>query len=108
MPTLAEESNIGSASAAQLRVISCADLQNEDPRALRDIFLAATEDGIFHLDLGSSKDMGLSRTIKDVENLNRAIFDMSIEQKLLFDVDAVGKLKQNGYELGVCHQISMI
>ncbi len=108
MPTLAEESNIGSASAAQLRIISCAELQNEDPRALKDILLAATEDGIFHLDFGGSGKMDLSRTIKDVEKLSRAIFDMPVEEKLLFDVDAMGKLKRNGYVLQTPQQISTL
>lgn len=43
--------------------------------------------------------MDLSRTIKDVESLSRAIFDMPVEEKLLFDVVAMGKLKRNGYVL---------
>ncbi len=94
-----EDNSIDLFGTARLRTISCAELQNGAPRALNDLFLAATEDGVFYLDFESSKEMNLSRSIKEVERLNRAIFDMPVEEKLLFDVDSMGKLKRNGFVL---------
>lgn len=96
-----EENNIDLTSEALLRTISCTDLQNEVPYALEDLFLAATEDGIFYLDFKNGGETNFSRSIKHMENLSRAIFDLPIEEKRLFDVDSMGKFKLNGFVLRI-------
>ncbi|TQW00292.1 hypothetical protein V2A60_001390 [Cordyceps javanica] len=98
MATSAENGNVDLSSKATLRTISCSELQNEAPHALRDLFLAATEDGIFYLNFGSGDKSIFDQSIRDVDCLSHAIFDMPIDEKLSFDIDNMGKLKLNGYK----------
>ncbi|GAB0142688.1 hypothetical protein EsHS_00003229 [Epichloe bromicola] len=84
---------------APLRVINCTDLRNGALDALANLFLAATVDGIFYLDLRNGDEMSMSHCIRDIDKLSRAIFDMPVEKKLAFDVDTMGSYKVNGFVL---------
>ncbi|KAM3512156.1 hypothetical protein MY11210_004220 [Beauveria gryllotalpidicola] len=96
--TFTEENSIDSASRALLRTISCSELQNEVPRALRELLHAATEDGIFYLKFDDGDKRNWSRSIQGVDRLSHDLFDLSTEEKLLFDIDSMGKLKLDGYK----------
>lgn len=100
--TITEENSIDSASRALLRIISCSELQNEVPRALRELLHAATEDGVFYLKLDDDGDKRKwSRSIEGVDRLSHDVFDLSTEEKLLFDIDSMGGLKLNGFVLHI-------
>ncbi|EJP68779.1 oxidoreductase, 2OG-Fe(II) oxygenase family [Beauveria bassiana ARSEF 2860] len=96
--TFTQENSIDSPSRALLRTITCSELQNEVPRALGELLHAATEDGIFYLKFDDGDKRNWSRSIEGVDRLSRDIFDLSTEEKLLFDIDSMGKLKLNGYK----------
>ncbi|KAM3544505.1 hypothetical protein ARSEF1564_002617 [Beauveria bassiana] len=96
--TFTQENSIDSASRALLRTITCSELQNEVPRALGELLHAATEDGIFYLKFDDGDKRNWGRSIEGVDRLSRDIFDLSTEEKLLFDIDSMGKLKLNGYK----------
>nr|AFK23397.1 2OG-Fe(II) oxygenase family protein [Cordyceps militaris] len=97
MPDLTQN-DVDLCNKAALRTIRCAELQHGNPLSLRDLLISAQEDGIFYLDFGTGK-WNLDQSVKDVDRLNHALFDMPIEEKLLFDIDCRGKLKLNGYVL---------
>ncbi|KAM3427659.1 hypothetical protein MY4824_009295 [Beauveria thailandica] len=96
--TFTPQDSIGSASRALLRTISCSELQNEEPRALCELVHAATEDGIFYLKLDDGDWRNWSKSIESVDRLSHDLFDLSTQEKLLFDIDSMGKLKLNGYK----------
>jgi isopenicillin N synthase-like dioxygenase len=100
--TFTEENSIDSTSRALLRIISCSELQNEVPRALRELLHAATEDGVFYLKFDDDGDKRKwSRSIESVDRLSHDIFDLSTEEKLLFDIDSMEGLKLNGFVLHI-------
>ena len=82
---------------AHLQTIHCGRLSggNEDEAA--KLFRAANKDGFFYLDLQGSAFAALTEVIEDVFALSKALFGLSEEEKLRYDIDMLSKLKLNGY-----------
>lgn len=82
---------------ANLQTIHYGRLSDGDKDEAAKLFKAANVDGFFYLHLQGSAFAALTEDIEDVFALSKALFDLSEEEKLRYDIDMLGKLKLNGY-----------
>ncbi|KAF7169968.1 hypothetical protein CNMCM5623_002492 [Aspergillus felis] len=81
-------------STAPLRVINFRNLLHK----VEKLALAAKEDGIFYIDFTGHASSPFSGLVDEIYSLSRSLFDLSIEEKMRYDVDKMGMLKLNGYK----------
>lgn len=82
---------------AHLQTIHCGRLSDGDEDEAAKLFKAANVDGFFYVDLQGSAFAALTEVIEDVFALSKALFGLSEEEKLRYDIDMLSKLKLNGY-----------
>ena len=82
---------------AHLQTILCDPLSNGDKHEAAKLLKAASLDGFFYLDLQGSAFAALIDVTEDVFALSKALFGLSEEEKLRYDIDELGRLKLNGY-----------
>lgn len=82
---------------ADLQVIPYQGLLSRNPETLKKLYDACKEDGFFYINLNESAAKNCLQTVTDVKAASRELFDMPLEQKMLFDTDKLGNLKNYGY-----------
>lgn len=87
-------------SKSVLDVIDLKVLQEKDPHESARLLAAVKEKGFFYLDLRHIHDsqtvLGLA---EKVYNLEEDLFNLSEDEKIKCDVDNMGYMKLNGYEI---------
>ena len=81
---------------AQLPVIDVCRLQQGEEEEAIKLFKASKEDGVFYLDFSNQMGMGMMKMVDGIFALSKDVFDMSVEDKMEYDVDLRGALKLNG------------
>jgi hypothetical protein len=80
---------------AELQTISLQSLKRGDTLEEARLFQACREDGFFYLDLHNVN--GLLDSVQEIYRLDEDIHALPDEEKLLYDVDKLSKMKLNGY-----------
>ncbi|KAL8960909.1 MAG: hypothetical protein Q9193_002462 [Seirophora villosa] len=83
---------------AQLLTINIGRLEGGEEHEAAQLFKAAKEDGVFYADLQESGFEEMLATVEEVFALAKALFDLSMEEKMQYDIDELGELKLNGYK----------
>ncbi|KAI9805949.1 MAG: hypothetical protein M1825_000563 [Sarcosagium campestre] len=83
---------------ASLATISLERLRAGDQNEAKKLFEACKNSGFFYLDLQTSNDNGILKTINDMFALDKDLYDLDDEEKIKYDVDKLSKLKLNGYK----------
>ncbi len=83
--------------AANLETISFEALRSGDEAEAIKLFDACRKDGIFYLDmLGTAPNV--LEAVEDVYDLEEAIFRLSEEELMRFDIDRLSSRKLNGFD----------
>ena len=92
----APHENDESLSVAQLLTIDVYRLQQGDEEEAAKLFKASKEDGAFYLDFSDQRRMKMMEMVGQIFALSKDLFDLSLEEKMEYDVDLRGALKLNG------------
>jgi hypothetical protein len=84
---------------AQLQAIDPQRLVEGDKAESAKLFEAARKDGLFYLNVRQFGELGTPQLIEDTFCLARELFDLPEAEKLTCDVDKLGKMKLNGYDV---------
>ncbi|KAL5360651.1 hypothetical protein BJX96DRAFT_165318 [Aspergillus floccosus] len=82
---------------AKLQIINLALLQEGNNGEISRLLEASRESGIFYLDL-QCIERKMSAIADALYNLTRDLYDMPYEDKMMYDVDKLDKMKCNGYK----------
>lgn len=85
---------------AKLQSIDLALLQEGNNDEIRHLLEACRESGIFYLNLQGIREK-MSVITDGLYNLTRDLYHMPYEEKMLYDVDRLCKMKSNGYVTGL-------
>ena len=98
MSSMAQSSyeNDQSLSVAQLLTIDVCRLQQGDEEEAARLFKASKEDGAFYLDFSDQRSMRMMDTVDKIFALSKDLFDLSVKEKIEYDVDLRGALKLDG------------
>ncbi|KAJ4297501.1 hypothetical protein N0V90_005393 [Kalmusia sp. IMI 367209] len=84
---------------SSLRTIDIQALRDDSPAEKARLLTAAKEEGFFYLDFSNLTEFeNFKGVIDGVYELEQALFGLTTEEKLEFDVDAFGPMKLNGYK----------
>ena len=90
----APHENDESLSVAQLLTIDVYRLQQGEEEEAAKLLKASKEDGAFYLDFSDQR--GMMAMVSQIFALSKDVFDLSLEEKMEYDVDLRGALKLNG------------
>lgn len=82
---------------ADLRTISYTDLVAKSVPAISSLHSAAAEDGFFYLDLAGSSELSILRDASDLTLASKRVFELPMSEKMSFDTNKLGTLKNYGY-----------
>ena len=85
------------APVAELQVINFQRLAARDSKEEAKLFEVARTDGFFFLDLRRSDNNEILNLVENIYTLAKDLFGLDESEKLLYDVDKIGKMKLNGY-----------
>ena len=88
--------NIAGNEFALLRTVSMKRLSQSDNREVQELVLAAKADGMFYLDFSNFSSDLYTGVVNDIYSLSRSLFNLGLEEKLQYDIDALTDLKTNG------------
>lgn len=88
---------IARSQVAPLRTINLLRLSQGDKNELEELVLAAKREGMFYLDFTDHDSGPYPALVEDIYSLSQSIFNLSLEEKLQYDIDVLGKFKTNGY-----------
>ena len=88
--------NDDSLPTTQLLTVDLWRLQQGEEEEAAKLFKASKDDGAFYLDFSDPGSMRMMGMVDGIFTLSKDIFDMSMEEKLRYDVDLRGDLKLNG------------
>ena len=92
----APHENDESLSVEQLLTIDVYRLQQGDEEEAAKLFKVSKEDGAFYLDFSDQRGMKMMEMVGQIFALSKDLFDLSLEEKMEYDVDLRGALKLNG------------
>ncbi|KAL8792763.1 MAG: hypothetical protein Q9195_004650 [Heterodermia aff. obscurata] len=81
---------------AQLLTIDVCRLERGEEEEAAKLFKASKEDGALYLDFSDQRSMKMMEMVGQIFAVSKDIFDMSLEEKMKYDVDLRGALKLNG------------
>lgn len=81
---------------AKLQTIDLGQLQSGSREEAQRLLESSRESGIFYLDLQSIQPQ-ITPIVDSVFELSEKLFDLPLEEKSIYDVDKLCKLKCNGY-----------
>ena len=81
---------------AQLQTIDIGRLYEQDKEEAAKLLKVVKEDGVFYLDLQHQKFVTMLDNATDIFALSKELFCLKEDEKMLFDIDKLSKLKLNG------------
>ena len=81
---------------AKLRVVDAKRLMEGDTNEAATLLEACRHDGFFHLDIRTAGPE-VSLCIERTYELEKKLYSLPYEEKMLYDIDNLSKLKLNGY-----------
>jgi isopenicillin N synthase-like dioxygenase len=82
---------------AQLRTVQLSDLLQGDDAEAQKLFEACKMDGFFYLNI-KNIDEHVLEVIDGMFELDKELYDLPDEEKMLYDVDKISDFKLNGYD----------
>ena len=81
---------------ALLRIVNMKRLSQRDNQEVQELLLAAKTDGMFYMDFSDFDSDLYTGVVNDVYSLSWSLFNLGLEEKLQYDIDALTDLKTNG------------
>ena len=85
-------------SSINLKVVDLQNLLKQDEGEDEKIFQAVKEEGFFYLDFRRVDQSGaMLDMVERLFNFQESLFNLSVEEKMKYDVDILSHMKLNGY-----------
>lgn len=81
---------------ADLQIISFNDVVIREPLSILNLVTACKNDGFFYLNLAESPQFKILQYVSDLMTASEAFFNLPLPEKMLFDTDKLGQLKNYG------------